>query len=101
MRQAMHSIHGLAQNNVVQVQQALPALQRIGAAVNVISEMDLQIASAAEQQSSVAEEINRNVDAIRDVTESLSGQAKKSSQVGDQLNELANYQGGIMQQFRV
>lgn len=99
--QAMHSSHRLAQNNVTQVQQAVHALQQIGAAVNVISEMNLQIASAAEQQSSVAEEINRNVDAIRDVTESLSGQAKKSALVSDRLNELANYQGGIMQQFRV
>lgn len=83
------------------MQQAVHALQRIGLAVNVISEMNLQIASAAEQQSSVAEEINRNVDAIRDVTESLSGQAKQSAQVSNQLNELANYQGDIMQQFRV
>ncbi|CRM12200.1 hypothetical protein [Pseudomonas sp. 28 E 9] len=99
--QAMHSSHRLAQSNVVQVQQAVHALQRIGLAVNVISEMNLQIASAAEQQSSVAEELNRNVDAIRDVTESLSGQAKQSAQVSNQLNELANYQGDIMQQFRV
>ena len=99
--EAMHSSHGLAQDNVVQVQQAVDALQRIGAAVNLISEMNLQIASAAEEQSSVAEEINRNVEAIRDVTESLSGQAQQSAQVSDQLNELANYQGGLMQQFRV
>ena len=99
--QAMHSSHRLAQSNVVQVQQAVLALEQIGAAVNVISEMNLQIASAAEQQSSVAEEINRNVDAIRDVTESLSGQAKQSAQVSDQLNQLANYQGELMQQFRV
>ncbi|WP_425500208.1 methyl-accepting chemotaxis protein [Pseudomonas akapageensis] len=99
--QAMHSSHGLAQDNVAQVQQAVDALQRIGTAVNLITEMNLQIASAAEEQSSVAEEINRNVEAIRDVTESLSGQARESAQVSDQLNELANYQGGLMQQFRV
>ncbi|MCY1179374.1 Methyl-accepting chemotaxis protein McpU [compost metagenome] len=99
--QAMHSSHGLAQDNVAQVQQAVDALQRIGHAVNLISEMNLQIASAAEEQSSVAEEINRNVEAIRDVTESLSGQAQESAQVSDRLNELANHQGGLMHQFRV
>ncbi len=98
---AMHSSHDLAQDNVAQVQQAVDALQRIGHAVNLISEMNLQIASAAEEQSSVAEEINRNVEAIRDVTESLSGQAQESAQVSDRLNELANHQGGLMRQFRV
>ncbi|MCY1398492.1 Methyl-accepting chemotaxis protein McpU [compost metagenome] len=86
---------------MAQVQQAVDALQRIGHAVNLISEMNLQIASAAEEQSSVAEEINRNVEAIRDVTESLSGQAQESAQVSDRLNELANHQGGLMHQFRV
>jgi methyl-accepting chemotaxis protein len=99
--EAMYSSHGLAQNNVAQVQQAVDALQRIGSAVNLITEMNLQIASAAQEQSSVAEAINRNVEAIRDVTESLSGQAQESAQVSYQLNELANYQRGLMQQFRV
>lgn len=63
--------------------------------------MNLQIASAAEEQRSVAEEINRNVEAIRDVTESLSGQAEQSARASCQLNELANHQQGLMQQFRV
>ncbi|MCY1420049.1 hypothetical protein D9M71_356560 [compost metagenome] len=73
---------------------------RISDAVNLITEMNLQIASAAEEQSSVADEINRNVGAIRDVTESLSGQAEQSAQVSRQLNDLANHQQGLMQQFR-
>ncbi|WP_373273756.1 methyl-accepting chemotaxis protein [Pseudomonas taiwanensis] len=98
--QAMHGSHGLAQENVSQVQQAVAALERISDAVNLITEMNLQIASAAEEQSSVADEINRNVEAIRDVTESLSGQADQSAQVSRQLNELANHQQGLMQQFR-
>ena len=98
---AMQSSHGLALENVSHVQQAVAALERIGEGVDVITEMNLQIASAAEEQSSVADEINRNVEAIRDVTESLSGQAEQSAQVSRQLNELANYQQGSMQQFRV
>ncbi|MGQ7818953.1 chemotaxis protein [Pseudomonas sp. A46] len=98
--QAMQGSHGLAQENVGQVQMAVAALERIGQAVNLITEMNLQIASAAEEQSSVAEEINRNVEAIRDVTESLSGQAEQSARVSRQLNELANHQQGLMRQFR-
>nr|WP_260956049.1 methyl-accepting chemotaxis protein [Pseudomonas citri] len=98
---AMQSSHALALENVNQVQQAVAALERIDQGVTVITEMNLQIASAAEEQSSVADEINRNVEAIRDVTESLSGQAEQAAQVSRQLNKLASHQQGLMQQFRV
>lgn len=91
--------HNSAHQNVSQVQQAVAALQRIDKAVNLITEMNLQIASAAEEQSCVAEEINRNIQAIRNVTDSLSGQAEQSAQVSRKLNELANYQKELMQQF--
>ncbi|AOE85718.1 methyl-accepting chemotaxis transducer [Pseudomonas sp. TCU-HL1] len=97
---SMHSSHRQAQGSVEQVEQAVAALQRIGDAVTVITDMNLQIASAAEEQSAVAEEINRNVAAIRDVTESLSGQAEESAQVSQALNRLANHQQGLMDHFR-
>ncbi|WP_371921701.1 MULTISPECIES: methyl-accepting chemotaxis protein [Pseudomonas] len=97
---SMHSSHRQAQGSVEQVEHAVAALQRIGDAVAVITDMNLQIASAAEEQSAVAEEINRNVAAIRDVTESLSGQAQESAQVSQALNRLANHQQGLMDQFR-
>ncbi|MGZ2851913.1 methyl-accepting chemotaxis protein [Pseudomonas aeruginosa] len=97
---AMHGSHSQAQGSVEQVDEAVAALQRIGEAVTVINDMNLQIASAAEEQSSVAEEINRNVAAIRDVTESLSSQAEESAQVSQSLNRLANHQQGLMEQFK-
>ncbi|MCO1976461.1 methyl-accepting chemotaxis protein [Pseudomonas aeruginosa] len=97
---AMHGSHRQAQGSVEQVDEAVAALQRIGEAVTVINDMNLQIASAAEEQSSVAEEINRNVAAIRDVTESLSSQAEESAQVRQSLNRLANHQQGLMEQFK-
>ncbi|MCC0297262.1 methyl-accepting chemotaxis protein [Pseudomonas aeruginosa] len=97
---AMHGSHRQAQGSVEQVDEAVAALQRIGEAVTVINDMNLQIASAAEEQSSVAEEINRNVAAIRDVTESLSSQAEESAQVSQSLNRLANHQQDLMEQFK-
>ncbi|HBN9609526.1 methyl-accepting chemotaxis protein [Pseudomonas aeruginosa] len=97
---AMQGSHRQAQGSVEQVDEAVAALQRIGEAVTVINDMNLQIASAAEEQSSVAEEINRNVAAIRDVTESLSSQAEESAQVSQSLNRLANHQQGLMEQFK-
>jgi methyl-accepting chemotaxis protein len=97
----MQSSHRQAQGSVEQVQMAVAALQRISQAVTVITDMNLQIASAAEEQSSVAEEINRNVASIRDVTEAITAQASESAQVSQNLNRLANHQQGLMDQFRV
>ncbi|WP_425414173.1 methyl-accepting chemotaxis protein [Pseudomonas cremoricolorata] len=98
---AMQGSHQQAQGGVEQVSAAVTALQRIGQAVSVITDMNLQIASAAEEQSAVAEEINSNIATIRDVTESLSGQANESARVSQSLNQLANQQQGLMDQFRV
>ncbi|HEX5841426.1 MAG TPA: methyl-accepting chemotaxis protein [Pseudomonas sp.] len=97
----MHSSHRQAQGSVEQVELAVAVLQRISQAVSVITDMNLQIASAAEEQSSVAEEINRNVASIRDVTESISGQADESAKISQNLNKLANHQQSLMDQFRV
>ncbi|MDR6918198.1 methyl-accepting chemotaxis protein [Pseudomonas sp. 3296] len=98
---SMNNSHRQAQGSVEQVSQAVTALRQIGDAVTVISDMNLQIASAAEEQSAVAEEINNNVATIRDVTESLSGQANESARVSQSLNSLANQQQSLMDQFRV
>jgi len=98
---AMQQSHHQAQGSVDQVGSAVAALRKIGDAVAVISDMNLQIASAAEEQSAVAEEINRNVAGIRDVTESLSGQADESARVSQALNQLANHQQNLMGYFRV
>ncbi|OWP67967.1 chemotaxis protein [Pseudomonas sp. K2I15] len=97
----MHSSQSQAQNNAGQIHQAVQALGKISEAVTVISDMNLQIASAAEQQSAVAEEVNRNVSAIRTVTETLTGQATESAAISSQLNALASQQMKLMDQFRV
>ena len=97
----MHSSQTQAHSNAGQIQQAVQALGKISDAVTVISDMNLQIASAAEQQSAVAEEVNRNVSAIRTVTETLTGQATESAQISSQLNSLTTQQMKLMDQFRV
>ncbi|VEF12501.1 chemotaxis sensory transducer [Pseudomonas fluorescens] len=97
----MHSSQTQAHNNAGQIRQAVDALGKISDAVTVISDMNLQIASAAEQQSAVAEEVNRNVSAIRTVTETLIEQATESAAVSSQLNSLASQQMKLMDQFRV
>ena len=89
-----------AQENVLQVAEAVSALGRIGEAVGVIHDMTLQIASAAEEQSAVADEISRNVAGVRGVTETLAGQAEESARISQTLNGLANQQQELMDPFK-
>ncbi|VVQ35485.1 Methyl-accepting chemotaxis protein McpU [Pseudomonas fluorescens] len=88
------------QNSVANVHQMVQTLGLIGEAVTTINSMNLQIASAAEEQSSVAEEITRSVALIRDSTESLTGQASESTSVSESLNQLAVHQQQLMQKFQ-
>ena len=97
----MHSSQTQAHSNAWQIQQTVQALSKISDAVTVISDMNLQIASAAEQQSAVAEEVNRNVSAIRTVTETLTVQATESAQISSKINTLTTNQMTLMDQFRV
>nr|WP_159063844.1 methyl-accepting chemotaxis protein [Thaumasiovibrio occultus] len=52
------------------------ALNEISQAITAISDMNLQIAAAAEQQSLVAEEINANTVNIKDISQVVAGQAQ-------------------------
>ncbi|MDD1963793.1 methyl-accepting chemotaxis protein [Pseudomonas putida] len=86
--------------NAKNTSQASMALSRITDAVSVISDMTLQIASAAEEQSAVAEEVNRNVAAIRQVTESLTGRATESADISNRLRMLAEEQQALTDHFK-
>lgn len=77
------------------------SLGGIGRAATIISEMTVQIASAAAQQSQVAEELSQNVSVIRSVTEDLAVQAQRSARAGESMNHLATQQKTLMDKFRV
>ncbi len=66
---AMRQSQSKARHTVERALQAADALQEITAAVNQITDMNTQIASAVEQQLSVSGEIERNVELIRDVAQ--------------------------------
>jgi len=77
------------------------ALLSIGQSISRITEMNLQIGSAAEEQSAVAEEVNRNVAAIRSVTETLTDQAISAATTAEQLDTLAEEQLRLVEHFKV
>jgi len=77
------------------------ALGSIAAAVSLIQQMNQQIAAAAEQQSSVAEEINRSVTSIRTSADqsALSMQGNAASSV--ELAQLGAQLKGMVGHFRL
>jgi methyl-accepting chemotaxis protein len=74
---------------VSQAAQAGGALDTITTRVGVIDQMNAQIASAAEEQSSVAEEINRNIVNISRVTDESAEAAKQTTVASDRLAQVA------------
>ena len=80
---------------------AAQALETITQAVSVINDMNTQIASAAEEQSAVAEDINRNVINIGQVANEVAGGADESSAASADLTKLAEQQRRLINQFKV
>ncbi|SNT10148.1 methyl-accepting chemotaxis protein [Pseudomonas japonica] len=87
--------------SVQQAARAADALESITRAVSVINDMNTQIASAAEEQSAVAEDINRNVINIGQVANEVAGGADESSTASAELTKLAEQQRRLINQFRV
>lgn len=80
---------------------AAEALETITQAVSVINDMNTQIASAAEEQSAVADDINRNVINIGQVANEVAGGADESSSASASLTKLAEQQRRLINQFKV
>ena len=81
-----------------QADQAAHSLEAITQAVSVINDMNTQIASAAEEQSAVAEDINHNVSNIGQVANEVAGGADEASAA---LPRLAEQQRRLINQFKV
>lgn len=98
---SMHGSRAKSQASASEFASTEDALLSIGQSISTITEMNIQIASAAEEQSAVAEEVNRNVAAIRGVTEALTDQATNTAATAEQLDTLAEEQLRLVAHFKV
>ncbi|SFM81095.1 methyl-accepting chemotaxis protein [Halopseudomonas yangmingensis] len=99
--QIMQTSRELAGNTVSQVQQAQQALLQIRNEVTAVNDLNTQIASAAEEQSAVAEEVNRNVTRIHNATLETSAGSEQVSAASQQLGGLARQLRAEVEFFRV
>ncbi|MGV8844052.1 MAG: methyl-accepting chemotaxis protein [Pseudomonas sp.] len=77
------------------------ALGSIAAAVSVIQQMNQQIATAAEQQSAVAEEINRSVTSIRGSADQSSLAMDGTNAASSELASLSKQLQGMVGHFKL
>ncbi len=80
---------------------ALESFSKIKGFVTVLNQMNDQIASAAEQQSIVAEDINRNVMQIKTATELTASAADQVSRSSLELKQIASRLSGHVNYFRL
>lgn len=79
---------------------AQKSLDAITDAVTTISNMNIQIASAAKEQSNVAEEINQNVVNISQVVDQTAEGAQQTQISSQELSNLANELQILVDQFK-
>jgi methyl-accepting chemotaxis protein len=98
---AMGTSKETAVTTVTQAQEANSALERIRDAIQRITDMNMQIASAAEEQSLVAEEINSNTVKIKDLSDLVANAAGESSTEMQIQGDNVREQNGILDKFIV
>ena len=101
--QAVEAMEQGREKTEVSVQKATAAgreLEDIAKQIARISDMSTQIATAAEQQSAVAEEINSNVVRISELGQSTAEDAYRNGETSQRLIHAARRQQQLVEQFQ-
>ncbi|MGM3388012.1 cache domain-containing protein [Stutzerimonas stutzeri] len=84
-----------------QANQAGASLDAIAQLIATINGMNAQIASAAEEQTAVAEEINRSVHQIATAVENVAEETQQGARTAQNLASVGERLGGLVRQFRI
>ena len=90
-----------AQSSVEDASKAGAALQSITQAISTINDMNNMIASAAEEQNAVSEDVNRSVVSITDFTHRSANNAAQIATASEELSRLAGDLNEVVSQFKV
>jgi methyl-accepting chemotaxis protein len=99
--ESMHTSRERAGSTLQLAQGAGESLTDITKSINQISERNMVIASAAEQQAQVAREVDRNIVNIRDLSMQSASGAKQISVSSNELSRLAAELNQVVTRFRV
>ncbi|WP_375057204.1 methyl-accepting chemotaxis protein [Zobellella sp. DQSA1] len=91
----------MAEDTVAIANEAGDSIHAITRSVSDIQQMNSQIATASEQQSSVAEEINRSVFSIREVSEHSAAATEQTASSSSELARLGTELQRLIGRFRL
>ncbi|MFQ2027210.1 methyl-accepting chemotaxis protein [Aeromonas veronii] len=94
-----HSV-SRAGESVERANQAGEALGRIKGAVNSIRDMNTQIAAASEEQSSVSDEITRNIVSVHEISQATTMVARDTAHIASHVATLVDKLGDLAGQFQ-
>ncbi len=97
--EAMTQTQAKSNEGLAKAQQAVKALTQVEESVNMINDMNNQIAAATEEQSSVCEEMNRNMTIIQNQSDVVHKQSQHALTNGQALGEIANAQSDLVGKF--
>ncbi len=97
----MHASHALAEETVGQSAQVQQALENILGAVGIIVDQNQQIATAAEEQTAVAHDIDCNIVAINEAGQRTAEGAGHTEQASHELSALVAQLQRLIGAFRV
>ncbi|SIQ96025.1 methyl-accepting chemotaxis sensory transducer with Cache sensor [Aeromonas sp. RU39B] len=98
MMESSQSRHGAT---LAETEALVNNLDNMGAAITTINDMNLQIASAAEQQNAVTEEINRNLVAIQQIVHTLNSGAEETRKTCDELASSGSQLNLLVERFQI
>lgn len=98
---ALENSRSLTDSSVELTQRVSTSLTNISRSVSTIEAMNLQIATAAEQQSAVADEINRSVLNVREISEQTSAASEETAASSIELARLGVHLQTLVSQFRL
>ncbi|WP_439133459.1 methyl-accepting chemotaxis protein [Pseudomaricurvus sp.] len=89
-----------AETGISLVSRSAEILANIHNMMHQVNDMNTQIATAAEEQSHAAEEINRNVNRVAEISHTLTEQSDNTSAAGKELLVMGNSLNEVVNEFK-
>ena len=98
---AMHASQQACHQTVTGTQQVFQVLERITVTIQTIDDMNAHIASAAEQETAVSEDVNKRIVAVNQFSHETSEGIKHTVTACEKLNAIADQVHQQLTQFKV
>lgn len=98
---SMHESHTSANDSVEEARLVGTGLTELQRNMIEIRDLSTQIATAAEEQSAVAQEIRQNIQDISEMSEQAAKGSDQSEKDSENLSKLASHQKQLLSQFKI